>query len=289
MDRVVFCFYRGLLKCLSRLGFGILYGFSDLLWVILYGIVGYRKNIVRSNLAASFPQKSKKELRAIEKEFYRQLCDNFVEIIKMLTADREMMRKRIVVKNQELVERIAAEGKPVVLLAAHMGNWEWVPSTQWFYKHPKLSGEIYKPLRDIRTDRILSEIRRRFGSFLIPQKKAYRELVRLRKTEKTFLVGFVADHRPNAMEAKHKTTFLNHKTFFDVGGERIGNRIGAGFLYLDVSKIGRGRYVFEFVPVIADVEKDPDYPVMRAYYRLLEENIRRQPALWLWSHRRWLC
>ena len=69
MDRVVFCFYRGLLKCLSRLGFGILYGFSDLLWVILYRIVGYRKNIVRSNLAASFPQKSKKELRAIEKEF----------------------------------------------------------------------------------------------------------------------------------------------------------------------------------------------------------------------------
>ena len=84
-----------ILTLISRLPFKVLYILSDIAYLFVYHLVGYRKEIVRKNLSASFPEKSEKELREIERKFYHWLCDYFVETLKLLTITPEEMKKHL--------------------------------------------------------------------------------------------------------------------------------------------------------------------------------------------------
>ena len=78
---------------LSNRSFKTLYFLSDIAYYLIYYIVGYRKKIVRKNLVNSFPEKSLDEIKVIEKKFYRQFCDQIMEMIKMFTLSAEEMAK----------------------------------------------------------------------------------------------------------------------------------------------------------------------------------------------------
>ena len=88
------------------------------------------------------------------------------------------------------------------------------------------------------------------------------------------------------MVSRHEMTWLNQPTQFSPGGEEIGKRVNAAYLYLDVEKPSRGHYVFTFKHIHPQ-PGDTDSPYTRQYLRMLEATVRRRPGLWLWSHRRW--
>lgn len=281
--RLYWCVCRLAACCSMRM----LHALSSVIYLCLYHIGRDRIKIVRANLRSSFPDKSGQELLEIEKGFYRHLCDTIVESIKLLNISDEQLSSRIKVLNAEIVEEIAAAGRPIMLFTAHLGNWEWVPVIQYHYSNPKVSAEIYKPQRDAAFNRLMKTVRSRFDSLMIPQHSAYRDILQLRNDNGTFIVGFVADHRSNSAATHHRVQFLNHTTPTETGAERIGVKVNAEFLYLDITKTGRGRYEFAFKRIIP-AEGEDSFPYTTAYYKLLEQNILRQPHLWLWSHRRWL-
>lgn len=286
MVSITYIIYRTLFGLIALLSLNALYKLSNLLYLFLYRVVHYRLNIVRQNISLAFPDKSETERFEIERQFYHQLCDNFVESIKLLHISDKQIKEIVFVENPEMVKAIAKENHSIILFTAHLGNWELVPAIQMFYKEPSLSAEVYKPIRDKAFDRLLLKIRSRFKSRLIPQKHAYREILGLHRSNKSIIVGFVADHRSNSSQTSHYTEFLHQRTQFTVGAEKIGKHINAEFLYLNISKPSRGKYIFRFdkITPIADCE----YPYTEAYYQLLEKNIQINPGLWLWSHRRWL-
>jgi len=286
MDKILYILYLTIFSALARLGFKALYRLSDALYFILYRILKYRLSIVRKNISTSFPEKSGKEQLEIERSFYRQLCDNIMEGIKLLHISDKQIKALVNLENPEAVESIARKKRPIILYTAHLGNWELVPAIQMFYDRPGVSAEIYKPLRQKAFDKILHKIRARFGSVLIAQKQAYRRVLALNQQHESIIVGFVADHRSNSRHISCHVEFLNHHTPATVGAEKIGNHINARFLYLHITKPRRGRYEFRFVEIRPD--ESSEYPYTTAYYDLLEENIKSHPGLWLWSHRRWL-
>ena len=288
-QKLAYMAYFSVCRAFSLLCLPVLYVISDAIYLLLYRIGRYRIRVVRENLATSFPDKSAGELRAIEKAFYHQLCDTIVESIKLLdiTPEQLLARGHVKVNNASIVEEIAAEKRPIMLFLAHMGNWEWVPTIQLCYSRPTVSAEIYKPQRDEAFDRLMKTVRARYASYPIPQRSAYRDILQLHRDNETFIVGFVADHRSNHAQAQQRVEFLNHTTPVDVGAEKIGSKVNARYLYLDIAKTGRGRYELTFKRIEPDNSGDP-YPYTTAYYKMLEQNILRQPHLWLWSHRRWL-
>src|SRR5262245_5454495 len=85
---------------IALLPFPLLYGLSDLIFVLLYHILGYRKEVVRTNLARSFPEKSEAERRTIERRFYRWLCDLMLETLKTLTLTRAQALARLQVEGE---------------------------------------------------------------------------------------------------------------------------------------------------------------------------------------------
>lgn len=285
-NRFLYNLLISLLRFWAFLPFGILYFISDGMYLIVYHIVRYRRKTVRDNLRNSFPGKSDWERKKIERKFYRHFCDCIVETIKLLHLTDKEMNKRIHVTNANLIDQLAEDGAPIILYLGHYGNWEWTPAVTLHYTHPALSGQIYRPLHNCTMEQVMLTIRSRFRTLSIPQKSAFRTLLRMRQENRQFLIGFVADQRPNSGNLYHWTRFLNQETAYSTGGEEIGKRTGAHFVYLETEKKKRGYYqmTFHLIPPLRD---EKEYPYTRQFMNMLENSIKRAPEYWLWSHKRW--
>ena len=275
------------MRLLAGLPLSVLYLFSDLAFPIIYYIVRYRRRLVRENLRCSFPEKSEKEIVRIEKAFYHNLCDVFVEAFKCLNISDEEMRQRVEVLNCELPERLASEGKNIFMLLGHCGCWEWYQEVCVRYKNPKKGAEIYKQIENRYFSSLMHEIRSRWNTEQIEMKQTVRTLLKWSSEGEPFLCGFIQDQRPD-VKAKDGITFLSQQTWYAPGAEEIAHKIGAEPVYLDVKKTSRGHYQLTFLEMRPNIEEsNSPYPLSRNYWRLLEQTIRRQPELWLWSHNRW--
>lgn len=276
------------MRLLARLPLGVLYLISDMAFPILYYIIRYRRRLVRENLQCSFPEKSEKEIVCIEKAFYHNLCDVFIEAFKSLNISDEEMRRRVEVLNCELPERIAAEGKNVFMLLGHCGCWEWYQEVSVRYKNPKKGAEIYKHIKNPYFGSLMREIRNRWDTEQIEMKQTVRTLLKWASEGESFLCGFIQDQKMGGMKVKDWTTFLCQQTSVVPGAEELSKKINAELVYLDAEKLSRGHYRLTFREMVVPQEfSDRPYPLSLTFFHMLEQTIRRQPELWLWSHNRW--
>lgn len=278
------------LHLMALLPLRILYGISYVLAFVAHSVIRYRLKVVRRNLQLCFPEMTPKERKAIERKFYLNLCDVIVETIKLLHISDSQLHRRVELRNTDLVKSIAERGEPIILFLAHFGNWEWVPSLTLQLNEPKEMGALYKPLRNKVMNRVSLRLRARFKSQCIPVKTAYRTVVEMRRQSPSFMIGFIADQRALGVSLKHHTVFFGQETAFYAGGETIGDRVNARYVYLDVERERRGYYTLTFREIDPQEDKSLaqcDFPYTRRYFQMLEQSIRRQPYLWLWSHNRW--
>lgn len=271
---------------LAWLPLGALYCISDFLFLILYYLVGYRKKVVRENLKNSFPEKNDAELLRLEKDFYRHFTDIFIETIKLLHVSDEEMEKRMHFSNPEMISDFVAQGKSVVILLGHYGNWEWIPSIYRNYDN-LVGGELYRPLKNRYFDSFFLKLRGRFGTLNIPKNDALRTIVKLRREGKLFALGFIADQTPSGNNLHYWAEFLNQDTPFLNGPERIAKSADCAVVYFDVKVEKRGYYSCDLICVSENAKSEPENRITDRFVELFETTIRRAPAYWLWSHRRW--
>lgn len=274
------------LTTIARLPLSWLYKLSDVLYFLVYRVVKYRIRVVRDNLAKVFTDKDEHQRAEIERGYYRHFCDVIVETVKLLHISDEEIIKRARLTNPEVVEQLASDGHPIVLYLGHYANWEWVQAITLQYRFPKKSSQIYRPVKDVVMNNLMLFLRSRFGNTSIPQKHAFRQLIRMYRNGESFLTGFIADQRPNYGALNHWTRFLRQNTAITTGGEEIGKHIQAHYAYLDIEKVNRGYYRMTCHP-IKPVDTQSPCPYTLAYLDMLEKTIHRQPELWLWSHKRW--
>ena len=273
-----------LLKTAARLPWWMFYGLSDIVSFLLYHLVRYRRSLTRRNLTESFPDKSIKEIKRIERAYYRNMSDIMVETIKMLhISDKEMARRAKVI-DTHIVNRSLECGRSAVVFLGHYGNWEWVQEISRTLSDRAVHGSIYHRMDSPLWDDIFLTLRSRWGAVLVPQQKAVRTL--LDKSNQPWVFGFIADHRPNWGDLHNWTMFLNHDTPFVNGPEAIGSKVDADFFYLDVRRIKRGHYTMTFRRLEPLTDGLP-YPYTRAFWQEFEKTIREDPPYWLWSHNRW--
>lgn len=277
-----------IVKCIAALPLGILYLVSDLAFVVVYHMLHYRAHVIRRNLLMAFPEKTDEERKHIEKAFYHCLCDLFIESFKTLNISDSEMRKRVEVVNCELPERIAAEGRNSFMLLGHCGCWEWCQEITKRYKQPKKGCELYKEIKSPYFSSLMYELRSHWSTTQVEMHQAVRTLLAWTKEGEPFLAGFISDQRPDGF-SKHFLTFMNQDTGFQPGAEEIARKVGAELIYLDIERPRRGHYRLTFKEMNIDDldDKDSPYPLTRLYFQMLEQTIRKQPEIWLWSHNRW--
>lgn len=275
---------------LSLLPLKILYLFSDMLYVLVHHVIGYRKKIVRKNLTNSFPEKSLDEIKQIEKGFYHFFCDYIVETIKQFSISKEEMKKRMVISGvEEMKDRMEKENKTFCFIyLGHFCNWEWIASLPYWVPNDILCAQIYHPLYNKAFDKLFLRIRNKFGGECIPMKETLRRIIELRRAKQKTIIGFISDQAPKWNSIHHFVDFLNQETPVFIGTEKIAKQVDALVYYGDVRRVKRGFYTCEFKPMTEKPVKEiPDWELTDAYAHLLEEMISRHPNFWLWSHNRW--
>lgn len=285
MAALVYYLVLPFIYLISILPFRVLYALSDLMYFVLYRILGYRKQVVMANLRKSFPEKSPAEIDKIARDYYKYLCDLFLETFKTLTISKRSMLKRCYFSKQglEVLNDLAEQNKSVVLVMGHLGNWEWAGNTFSLQCKHQLY-VIYHPIRNKYFDWLVYRMRTRFGTKLIPMKDTFR--VMLENREELNTTAFIADQTPGPENA-YWTTFLNQDTPVFKGTELIARKINYPIVYASVKRVKRGYYEL-FTEILFDTPKaTADGEISEAHTRKLEQDIIAQPEVWLWSHRRW--
>ncbi len=282
---------RGLLWCISWLPMWALYGLSDVLYVLIYYIVRYRRKVVSRHIADSFPEMSEAERKKVIKRFYRNFADYIVETIKLLHISDKQMRRRVTFEGMEMVDDLLAKGRSIVAYFAHTGNWEWAPSiTLWSRHHPHVDAEfcqVYRPLRNQWFDSLILKLRSRFEPLSFAKNHVLRHLLELRRESMPSITGFMSDQKPSAGDPTRPLMFLNHPTVFITGTETLARKLRMAVVYWDMHKPSRGHYHIVMRMISPDASQEPEMAITDTYAHLLEQTIRRDPAIWLWSHKRW--
>ncbi|MBR5030974.1 MAG: acetyltransferase [Muribaculaceae bacterium] len=279
------------LHLLALMPWRVLYLHADLLYFLVYHIIGYRKNVVRQNLFECFPDKTEQERKAIEKEFYRHFSDYFVETVKLLHISDDDMRRRMVFHNANIIDEAFDNNQSIVLYAAHYGNWEWITSiTLWFdsaRQSKNVQGQVYRPLNNKWFDNFFLHLRQRFNTVCIKKNYIIREMISREREGQHLGIGFIADQHPSSNDKRHVLDFLNHPTAFLTGAEAIGRKLHCRAAMFDVRKVKRGHYECTLVPLSDDIATEPQGSITTRYARMLEQRIIVEPAYWLWTHKRW--
>ena len=272
------------LYLISLLPFWFLYGVSNIIFLVLYYIVRYRRNVVSTNLKNSFPDKTDTERNTIERKYYQYMADLMVETVKMITVSEASLRKRMRPTNPELVDHYFKQGRSIIAAAGHYCNWEMAALAFGLLTDEKRI-IVYKPLSNDVFNAFFNKVRARFGAMLVAMKQTLRTMIAL-KNDLTFSV-LVSDQTPVRHEINYFTTFLNQPTAVFLGIEKLAKLIDAVVIFYRIDRVKRGYYTYTLVPLIEQSKQTAEHEITEAHVKYLEQLIKDKPQYWLWSHRRW--
>lgn len=264
-----------------------LYVLSDILYVLIYKIAGYRVKVVRRNITASFPDKSKEESRRLERRFYHHFADYIVETIKLAHISQEEIQRRAFMSNPELVDQLMEKGHSCVMFVmGHYGNWEWFTGCNSQFKDASVY-QIYRPLNNKAFDRLFIKMRTQFGAFGIKKNDTIRDIIKLKQDKTRSVVVFLADQTPSKANLHYWTEFLHQDTAILTGPERIARKLNIPVIFADCQMIRRGYYTVGLTLLSENPKETAENQITEQYARIMEKAILRDPAYWLWTHKRW--
>ncbi len=285
MQLVVYILIYPFLLLISILPFRLFYLFSDFVYLLIYYVVGYRKKTVGTNLRLVFPEKSEKDIIQIQKKFYKHLCDLFLEMIKTITISKEQLSKRFVITNPKEVKRLESLGKSVICFFGHYASYEWSIAVD---NETKLKGyAVYKRIANTYFNDLVKRIRSRFNTTLIHTRETVSVLTKNETKGISSLIGFLSDQSPKQYKTSYWTEFMGVNVPCFTGGERLAKKLDLVAVYLKISKIKRGYYQAEFVPLADNANTFKDFSITDKFLSELEQQIYDAPEYYLWTHKRW--
>lgn len=276
----------GFLYPLSLLPLSILYGIGTCIRFFTYTVFHYRVQVVQENLKKSFPDKSEKELYAIERAYYKHLTNLVMEGVKGLTISRKNLMKRYYCQQPDIVNNYFEQGKSVILLSSHYNNWEWmVLSLSMQFSHHGIG--VGKANSNKVFEKVINKARTRYGTEVV-----FADTIRnvFEKNDKQDILCsymMLSDQSPASVEKSYITTFLHQPSAMIFGGEYFAKKYNYPVIYYAVKQIKRGYYEIVLENITDTPQQLPQGEIIDKYIHYLEKDINQNPQFWLWSHRRW--
>jgi KDO2-lipid IV(A) lauroyltransferase len=268
----------------GMLPFRVLYIFSDLMYILLFYIVSYRRKVVKANLSSSFPEKDEQEIYLLTKKYYHHLCDISLESLKGFSMSPGEIVRRHYILNPELADYYFERGLSVITVPGHYNNWEWgamSPGLQ--LKYPIVG--FYKPMSNKLVDAFVRNHRARFNTRLAGLRDTASTFCELETLPHAYIMA--ADQCPSNRKECYWIQFLHHDTAWLHGPEKYARKYNIPVIYVDIQKIKRGFYELKLIVLAENPATLPDGEITRLYAKHLEKTILHEPAYWLWSHKRW--
>jgi KDO2-lipid IV(A) lauroyltransferase len=285
MQFLVYILAYPILWLISILPFKIFYWFSDCVYLLVYYVIGYRKKVVRANLALALPHLSDAERKKVEKKFYQHMCDMFLEMIKTMSISPEEMEKRFHVTNVNLILDYAKKGKSIILVASHYASYEWLLTI-----NPKIGFQgvaVYKKLANPYFDKLIRKIRSKYNTELIETKKTIPLMAQNQRDGILSLYGLASDQSPKLDRIFHSNDFMGIEVPVHTGAEMLAKKYDLSVVMVKVKKVKRGYYEATFLSLADNPKNFEDFKITEMYLREVEKQILEAPEYYLWTHKRW--
>lgn len=280
---LIYLAFRILVGFFAIIPFRMIYVISDGLRFMLQYVIRYRSNVITSNLERVFPACTKQQIYTLRSEFYKALTDWFLEGLKGFTLSEGSLKKRYAMNPCEEMDELFRQGKSVLFAGSHYNNWEWgVLIFNKIVKH-QICG-IYQVVSNTYIHEYLMKRRARFGMKLISAQGAVATITGM---EGVNAVMTLSDQSPVNMDYAIWLDFLGTKTPFLHGLEAMAKKTGYPVVYYEVKQYKRGFYEINARLLVADPTETETGNITQLYAAALEATIKKNPARWLWSHRRW--
>jgi len=273
-----------LIKLIAALPLPILYCFSWPLYIFLFYIFRFKRDIAKNNINNSFLNLSNEEKTKLLKTHYKNYSEIIFEVIKSIDMKPEKILDHVSFENTDEIENQLKSEHTVLLSLAHQSNLEWaILAVNQKLNFPL--DNIYKPLHSQWSNELALEASERFDITLLPAKTCVTELIK--RAKQTRIVAITPDQAPRRRDDAYWTTFLNQETPFYLGLQKITTLFKYPVFFMTFERIERGKYKANFKLLCSPpYEKDSNI-VLKEYVHAVEEQIMHQPHDWLWTHKRW--
>ncbi|MEI6088459.1 MAG: lipid A biosynthesis acyltransferase [Bacteroidota bacterium] len=273
----------GFFYLLSLIPWRIMFLIADAFYALVYYGFGYRKEIVMKNLAIAFPEKTEAERIRIAKDFYHNFIDMIFETIKMFSISNKELQKRFSA-NPEVLNDLYDSGQNIQLECGHFFNWEILNLYIGLVSRYPFIG-VYQPLSNKIMDRIMLHMRQKNGTILIPAsdfKNNFNDYV-----EDRYAMGLAADQNPPSEFKAHWVNFFGRLTPFVVGPEKGAREKNTAIVFGHFYKVKRGFYRVDLELITTTPNNYKLGELTQIFAQHVERAVRKTPANYLWSHRRW--
>lgn len=284
MQRISFLLIYPVIWLISILPLRVLYFFSDLLFIPLYYVIGYRKKVVRNNLKLSFPDKSDKELLLIEKKTFHHFIDIFMEMIKGFSISKKEMSKRIILTNPEILNEFQKQNKSVIIMAGHYANWEWICHLNLVMDYDVFAA--YKKIKNKYFDRKMKSSRTKFGAHFIATTDFKGLMEKHFKDKKRSMYGLLSDQSPKLGKIRYRSKFMGVNVPVQTGPEMLAKKYDYPVIYLITNRIKRGYYEATIKILAEKPNEYKDYEITELFSKALEKQIRNKPEFYFWTHKK---
>ncbi len=250
----------------------------------IYKVVGYRRKVVKANLRRVFPAASVSDIGKMEAAFYVNLSDILVESVMSLFISRSFLLTRVKVVNPDFFGELHEKHIPTFFLGGHIGNWEWGGMAAGNFS-PMYNVAVYLPLKNKWADKFMRKVRKRLTKVdvLIPSSRLYRYLASSRIP---FQVYILSDQSPPKNKYV-RVPFFDIPTAFFSGTPRMIQKLGAAVVYLETRRVRSGYYEVRLLMLHENGASVSEEAMLKSYAAALESSVMKNPADWLWSHKRW--
>jgi KDO2-lipid IV(A) lauroyltransferase len=282
MQLLAFILLYPFLWLISILPHRLFYGFSDMVFFFVYHVVGYRKKVVGKNLKLIFPKKKATESHSIKKEFFKHMCDMFLETIKTMSLSKEQVRKKYNVLNIEVLHELEKE-QSILIVCSHYANWEWNVSINNYVNSKGYA--VYQRITNNYFDAFIRKVRARWNTTLITQQETVKTVVRNKRDGVIGIFGLVSDQSPQRHRAQYWSEFMGIRVPVFNGAETMARKLDLAVVFLKVSKVKRGYYQAEFITIAEHGKETKENEITEAFLRLTEQQIKEKPEHKRWKHR----
>jgi KDO2-lipid IV(A) lauroyltransferase len=272
------------LRALGRVPLPLMHALASAFAFLVRDVLRYRVGVARANLRAALPELAESDRRRVLRRHYQTFAEVLFELPRVAVMPAAELRARLLLPDLPLLRAELARGQPLLVLAGHQCNWEWLLQAMALgLGVPFLAA--YKPPHSERADRLMLALRSRFGVQMVPGKRLLREVLRRRGT--VHAIGMVADQMPTSSAGRVWLRFLGRDTAFFPGPAEVARLGGYSAWFLALRRLRRGYYEARFEPLAA-AGAALEVPEFTARYAArVEALIRAHPEDWTWTHRRW--
>lgn len=273
----------GIFYVISLLPLWVLYRLSDFAYLIIYHLIGYRKDVVLNNLTIAFPEKSLAEKKKIARQFYLNFTDTFIESIKMISISEKEVHRRGVC-DFEYINELVDKGHNIHVMVGHQFNWEFANLIYARHLSIPFVG-VYAPIGNKIFDRIFYKVRERYGTILISTREFRSKMHKVFSEQ--YILGLAADQNPGNPSRAFWLNFFGRPAPFVTGPGKGAVKNNTAVVFVAFEKLKRGHYAFKVTPLAENGADHTAEHLTLLYKNVLENTIRKNPSNYLWSHRRW--